>query len=378
MRTGVWSDEVARDLLQSVMSRGIVVGVVASHDGRSRAEKLVEGLPESLSEHVDSRTDWRAEVCETEPADASAEPSELTDSVRRHLLGRGWQMGIGLTELPLHVGRRPVVTTASATYGVGLVSVPALGAVGVDDRLHDAAVELVSGLLGEGPADGPDDGRDERLRTRSAELAAELPLETGARLGSLRFTQLAVSNNLRLLAGMIRANRPARVMARLSRSSTAALGTGAYALSSSGIWTIAHASAWPRLAAVAALSMVMILASLVVAHGLWERSDDDAARERVVLFNVVTITTLAIGIAALYLALVLILALAAAVTIPPAAFHDQVSTSPTVGEYARLAWFSASVATVGGALGSLVESDRAVRDAAYRPRGGQQETSDGD
>jgi hypothetical protein len=96
---------------------------------------------------------------------------------------------------------------------------------------------------------------------------------------------------------------------------------------------------------------------------------------RVVLFNVVTVTTLAIGIAALYLALVLVLALAAAVSIPPAALEEQVSAPPTVGEYARLAWFAASVATVGGALGSLVESDEAVRDAAYRPRGGRQETS---
>jgi hypothetical protein len=360
------------------MSRGIVIGVVASHDDRGRAEKLVEGLPRSLSEHVDSATEWRAEVCETEPADASAKPSELTESVRRRLLDRGWQMGIGLTALPLRVGRRPVATTASASHGVGLVSIPALGAVGVEERLHDAAVELVGGLLGEGAADGADDGRDERLRTRSAELATELPVGPDTRHGSLRFTQLAVSSNLRLLAGMIRANRPARVMGRLSRSATAALGTGAYALSSSGIWTIAHTSTWPRLLAVSALSMIMILAALVVAHGLWERSSDDAARERVVLFNVVTITTLAIGIAALYLALVLILALAAAVTIPPAAFRDQVSASPTVGEYARLAWFAASVATVGGALGSLVESDQAVRDAAYRPRGGGREAADGD
>jgi hypothetical protein len=357
---------------------GVLIGVVASHDDRGRAERLAEELPGALRRHVDRDTDWRVEVCEADPADASAKPSELTDAVRRRMLDRGWQLGIGLTALPLRVGRRPVAATASATHGVGLVSVPALGAVGVDDRLLDTVVDLVSGLLGEGAADGADEGRGERLSARSAELAAELPVEPGTRHGSLRFTQLAVSNNMRLLTGMIRANRPARVMGRLSRSATAALGTGAYALSSSGIWTIAHASTWPRLLAVAALAMLMILAALVVAHGLWERSDDDAARERVVLFNVVTITTLAIGIGALFLVLVVILALAAAVTIPPAAYHAQISASATVGEYARLAWFAASVATVGGALGSLVESDHAVRDAAYRPRGGRQDVADGD
>jgi hypothetical protein len=65
----------------------------------------------------------------------------------------------------------------------------------------------------------------------------------------------------------------------------------------------------------------------------------------------------------------------AAISIPPTALEEQVSAPPTVGEYARLAWFAASIATVGGALGSLDERDEAVRDAAYRPRGGRQETS---
>src|SRR3954454_14170101 len=86
----------------------IVVGLIAAHDDRDLADALAEDLPPTLRDRVDGRTEWRAEVHEVEPADASATPSELIETVRRHLLDRGWQMGIGLTALPLRAGRRLV------------------------------------------------------------------------------------------------------------------------------------------------------------------------------------------------------------------------------------------------------------------------------
>ena len=354
----------------------ILIGVLAARDNRDLADSLVEGLPSELSERIGGHTTWQVEVCEAEPADSTAGRSDLTEAVRRRLLDRGWQMGVGLTSLPLRERRRPVTALTSAGYGVGLVSIPALGALHRDERLREAAVEVVEGLLGE-PADERDEeSRDARMRRRSADLASPIATRDAERSGTLAFTGAAARGNLRLLIGMIRANRPTLVMARLSRSATAALGTGAYALTSSSIWIVAHQSTWPRLLAVALLSMVLILLALVIAHGLWERTDDPNARERVVLFNIVTVATLAIGIAALYLALFAIVAVAAAVVIPPSAFKQQLSAAPTVGDYARLAWFAASVATVGGALGSLVESDDAVRDAAYRPRGGSSSSAE--
>lgn len=352
---------------------GVLIGLLAARDDRDWAESLAERLPQTLRERIGEHADWRTEICEAQEADAAAGPTELTESVRRRLLDRGWQMGIGLTALPLRDGRRPVVAYASASHGVGLVSIPALGAAHTDERLHDATAQLVEGLLGE-PIAGRDRGGGTRMRRRSAELASRIHLDDAEGNGSLRFTGAVVRSNLRLLAGMIRANRPMLVMAGLSRSAAAALGTGAYALTSSNVWTIAHQSTWPRLVAVGVLATLVILISLFVAHGLWERAPDAGARERVVLFNIVTLATLAIGIAALYLALFVILAVGAAVTIPPAALEHQIMHSATAGEYARLAWFAASVATLGGALGSLVESDEAVRDAAYRRRAGPQPT----
>ena len=105
---------------------------------------------------------------------------------------------------------------------------------------------------------------------------------------------------------------------------------------------------------------------LVVAHDLWERARDPAARERVVLFNLATSVTVGLGVLSLYLSIFAVDLLAAAVLIPPGTMRR--GDGVGVGEYVRLAWLVASMATIGGALGSLVESDIAVQNAAHRRR----------
>ena len=341
-------------------STRIQIGMIAAADHRDWAEALAEALPSTLRDRVGADVEWHVDVCEAGPADVADGPRELTDAVRRRLLNGGWDLGIGLTALPLADRHRPVATYASGSHGVGIVSIPALGAVHVEQRLHDAVAELVETLLG-----AADDGRGRRT---VALAGSGIATEHAERDGTVRFANRVARGNVRLLAGMIRANRPMRVVARLSRSSAAALGTGAYALSSSSIWILAHQSSVVRLVGVAVVSMLLILASILIAHELWERAEEPAARERVVLFNIVTLVTLLIGIATLYAALFVILVLAAAVVIPPSVLEEQIRAAPTLGEYARLAWFAASVATVGGALGSLVESDDAIEEALYHPR----------
>jgi len=58
-------------------------------------------------------------------------------------------MAVCITDAPLRIGTRPVVADASATHGVALISLPALGAVQTRRRARDAVIRLVDGLVGQ-------------------------------------------------------------------------------------------------------------------------------------------------------------------------------------------------------------------------------------
>ena len=104
---------------------------------------------------------------------------------------------------------------------------------------------------------------------------------------------------------------------------------------------------------------------MIAAHGLWERAPHRHLRDQVILFNFATAATVLIGIASLYAALVLMIFAAAGLLLSSHAFSTGLGHAVGAGDYATLAWFTASLATVGGALGAALESDEAVREAAY-------------
>jgi hypothetical protein len=109
------------------------------------------------------------------------------------VLDRGWELGIGLTALPLRCGRRPVAAHASASHGVGLVSIPSLGAVHRGERLHDGAVQIVEGLLGEAAGEDGGAGRGVRMARRGAELAVLIEIESDEPFATRRTVRAPVA-----------------------------------------------------------------------------------------------------------------------------------------------------------------------------------------
>jgi len=187
----------------------------------------------------------------------------------------------------------------------------------------------------------------------------------GSEERNVRFVTPTVQGNLRLIVGMVRANRPWRLVVGLSRALVAALGTAAFGITSPGIWLLTNGMGWMRLLALSLGSVLAICVTLIVVHGLWERSPTPEVRQRVLLINLATALTIAVGILTHYLALLVINAVAAAALIAPAVFEMQLHHPVGPGDYVKLAWLVSSLATIGGALGAAVENETAVREAAY-------------
>ena len=72
-----------------------------------------------------------------------------------------------------------------------------------------------------------------------------------------------------------------------------------------------------------------------------------------------------IGILCLYAALFGLILAGAALVITPATMTNAIGHPASASDYVSLAWFLSSLAILGGALGAGLESDEAVREAAY-------------
>jgi hypothetical protein len=174
----------------------------------------------------------------------------------------------------------------------------------------------------------------------------------------------------RLLLGMVLANRPWLLVPGLKSALVAALATGAVATINSTVWLLATSLSWWRLMVATIASVALAVAWLVIDGELWDRPDDDSARarERSRLYNASTLVTLIVGLLICYVALYAVNVAWAFFILDPAVMGRYLHLPVSHADLFVLAWFVASAATVGGGIGSGLESDKAIRAAAYSKR----------
>ena len=172
------------------------------------------------------------------------------------------------------------------------------------------------------------------------------------------------SRRLKLMAGMVRGNRPWRLIPTLTGMTAAAAAAASFGIFFSTIWSMANAlSAW-RLAAITLLSLVLASLWLIVNNRLWERVTV-TAKPRARLYNMTTACTVVFSAAVLYAGLFLATLTAALIVIEENFLASQLGYPVGLRNYVYLAWLATSMGIFAGALGSSADSYDDVLRATY-------------
>lgn len=325
------------------------------------ADELVRDLP-GLS---DRRVDVVLCLLGTDdfPLGGATSVAEIADAAGALVQEKQCDAVLCLTDVPLRAGNQPLVAAASAGERVATISIPAFGMTHLRPRVREAAVRLIGELFGESGEEAP--GRP-LTRRRLGDLPTPIRRRRSPEMRlPVQFVMSAYLGHMRLLSGMVRANRPWRAMSGLSTAVVAALATGAYAILNSIVWMLSGALDPLRLTAVMLVGITAIVAYLIVSHELWQPARESENRKDTALYNAATILTLLSAVSCAYVILFIALLFAAGLVVDADIFRSEVSHSVSAASYLRLAWLAASFATIAGALGSGLESIEEVREAAY-------------
>ncbi|MHA6799826.1 hypothetical protein [Bounagaea algeriensis] len=341
-----------------------VLGLVADPDMPTHvADRLAAEIADWLTEALGG--EWGTDVLSAPVSAGESDRAAILDAVDDHRRDRGWRYAVYLTDLPLLLRERPVVATASPERAVALVSLPALGGLQPHRRMRQMLRQLLDDLVAE-PRDGKVSG-EHRLSSRLTDLLAPVHRTQLSETSAVRYTGTRTRGWLRLMFGMVRTNRPWQLVFGLSSALAAAIATSAFGLSSTTIWMIADNLSPQRQLLSSVFSVALLVFWLVAAHGLWERGRRRSAgfRRLAALYNGSTLLTLGLGVGTMYVGLFLVNIGAAWFLLPPAVLASNLLHAPGAGTYVNLAWGFATMGVVAGALGSSLESDGAVRQAAY-------------
>ncbi|ASK64860.1 hypothetical protein CFK39_02330 [Brachybacterium avium] len=176
------------------------------------------------------------------------------------------------------------------------------------------------------------------------------------------------SRRVRMLGGMVRNNRPGRMLGALSRCIAVAAATGAFGIFYNSIWNVSDALPAPRLLAISLLVTAVLTAWLIIRSGLWNRGRHESEPGPAWVDNIAIIVTVGMSAALMYGLLLVGLLGLGLVVVEAGYLGNELGKAATLGDYVDIAWLSASFGTLGGALGSSFDSDEAIREATYSRR----------
>ncbi|WP_209370643.1 hypothetical protein [Brevibacterium renqingii] len=344
-------------------SEAKVVGLMADSGVPQKIAQSVAGsLERELTDHIED-TEWNVEV--------SKESFSLTPEGDIPFMHKAedlrsqyeWDYIVYLTELPRHHDMEPLLCEVSTVNRALLVSVPALGA----HRLVAQTRNLVVALISATQKGTGQNSLEDSVRTIAKLRSARGDTGTG-RDDTAYIVLPGWSNRLRLLTGMVRSNRPGRMLPALTTSVAAAAAVGTFGVFYSSIWTLADSLNPARLLLIGLLVIAALTFWLIFRNHLWTKRRDAVYAWQGGLDNTTTIIMVGTSVALMFLVLFAFLFALGLVVVDTGLLATELMHPASFGNYPKLAWLAACLGTLAGALGSNFDSDDEIRRATYSKR----------
>ncbi|WP_295018169.1 hypothetical protein [uncultured Micrococcus sp.] len=340
------------------------------------AQQVAETLPDRLAERREDRVRWRVEAHQ-QVLPVSAEGHLILDGAAGRLAEEnGWDTVVAVVDLPRFEEGRGVLADVLPGRRAASVCVPALGVLRTRQRLEETVLRVLGYMDGASAKDAPD-----------GEMDVSEPLsETPEGIGREHITPVpdteirrpgqdedlstvfvtGPGGTLRLLMGMVAANRPLRLARGMKWAVASAGAAGAYGVFFGSIWSLSNHMSTLRLTAVTVLAVVMLVLWLTTTNGLWVRGGRHGGRPA--LDNLSTLATVGLACSALYAGLFAVLAMVASVIIPMPYLSAQLHEDAGWVDMMRLVWLSTSMGTMAGAVGAGFDDAERIRTATYSRR----------
>lgn len=261
-----------------------------------------------------------------------------------------------VSEVPRRLGSRPVIAeTRDGTTGA--LYVPSFGTLAVRRRAVSAALAVLHELI-----EADDSSRPPRRYFESRWASSD------SEEGDEVLLTSSIFGRIRLVSGMIRCNRPWRLVPTLSGALAAASAASAFGVFYASIWQMAASMSLGRLAMIGLTAVIAMTVWVIFPNGLWERRSFRSSTIDRWMYNAATVGTVLTGALCMYALLFAVVLGSAAVVISPEFLAMQIGRTATLGDYFSLAWLAASLGTVAGAVGSSVADREDILGATYGHR----------
>ncbi|GGC78188.1 hypothetical protein GCM10007216_05880 [Thalassobacillus devorans] len=349
---------------------------------------LKKSLPDLLSYYVNEEDQWDVE-CVTDSLTGVTEDSrEVLGAALERKSDEGWDFAVALTDLPFFKNKRPIVAEAYVEESVALISLPGLGSTPMFKRIRESVLQLVNEMY-YGSSEQDRRQAEEKIQAKNRKEYKELKNKSSTRLVGkrpfewvsplqretpdndesnidVRFTvKSRFSGALRVLSGMVRANRPWAMFPAFLKLIMIAFATGSYAIVFPTLWMLSSEYGIWRMFLLTFVSISAMVAWIILVHSLWEKKNagyKDYIRK---LYNAATVLTLLVSVCMYYVILFVLFSLAVLLLIPMGMLESQVTGPVSYINYFYIAWTATSVATIIGALGSALENEDAVLSSTY-------------